>query len=411
MLSVEDWAEIRRLHRAERMPIKAIARVMGVSRNTVRAAVASDRPPRYERPRRGSIVDAAEPRIRELLKAYPSMPATVIAERIGWDRSIRVLRDRVAELRPAYLPPDPASRTVYAAGEVAQCDLWFPPVMVPVGCGQVRRPAQLPVLTMVCAYSRWLMAVLIPTRTAADLFAGWWQLIAGLGSVPRVLVWDGEGAIGRWRAGRPELTADCQAFRGTLGAKVVVCKPADPEAKGLVERAHDYLERSFLPGRAFAGPADFNAQLAAWLALVNTRPRRALGCSPAERITADKAAMLTLPPVAPQTGWRAQSRLARDHYVRLDANDYSVHPAVIGRRIAVMADLARVRVLCDGQVVADHQRSWAWHQSISDPGHIAAARAMRRDRVTALHRPPEPEVQIRALADYDAALGTGGGVA
>ena len=67
MLSVEDWAEIRRLHRAERMPIKAIARVMGVSRNTVRAAVASDRPPRYERPRRGSIVDAAEPRIRELL--------------------------------------------------------------------------------------------------------------------------------------------------------------------------------------------------------------------------------------------------------------------------------------------------------------------------------------------------------
>ena len=411
MLSVEDWAEIRRLHRAERMPIKAIARVMGVSRNTVRAAVASDRPPRYERPRRGSIVDAAEPRIRELLKAYPSMPATVIAERIGWDRSIRVLRDRVAELRPAYLPPDPASRTVYAAGEVAQCDLWFPPVMVPVGCGQVRRPAQLPVLTMVCAYSRWLMAVLIPTRTAADLFAGWWQLIAGLGSVPRVLVWDGEGAIGRWRAGRPELTADCQAFRGTLGAKVVVCKPADPEAKGLVERAHDYLERSFLPGRAFAGPADFNAQLAAWLALVNTRPRRALGCSPAERITADRAAMLTLPPVAPQTGWRAQSRLARDHYVRLDANDYSVHPAVIGRRIAVMADLARVRVLCDGQVVADHQRSWAWHQSISDPGHIAAARAMRRDRVTALHRPPEPEVQIRALADYDAALGTGGGVA
>ena len=264
---------------------------------------------------------------------------------------------------------------------------------------------------MVCAYSRWLMAVLIPTRTASDLFAGWWQLIAGLGAVPRVLVWDGEGAIGRWRAGRPELTADCQAFRGTLGAKVVVCRPADPEAKGMIERAHDYLERSFLPGRVFAGPADFNAQLAAWLALVNTRPRRALGCSPAERITADKAAMLGLPPVAPQAGWRAQCRLPRDHYVRLDANDYSVHPAAIGRRIEVTADLARVRAVCDGQPVADHQRSWAWHQSVSDPAHLAAARAMRRDRVTALRRPQEPEVQVRSLADYDATFGTGGGVA
>jgi hypothetical protein len=264
---------------------------------------------------------------------------------------------------------------------------------------------------MVCGYSRWLLAVLIPTRTAADLFAGWWQLIAGLGAVPRVLVWDGEGAIGRWRAGRPELTGDCQAFRGTLGAKVVVCKPADPEAKGLIERAHDYLERSFLPGRSFTGPADFNAQLAAWLALVNARPRRALGCSPAERITADKQAMLALPPVAPQTGWLAWTRLARDHYVRLDSNDYSVHPAVISRRIEVAAGQDRVRVLCDGQVVADRERSWAWHQSFTDPAHRAAADALRRQRVAVLRRPAEPEVQVRALAGYDTAFGTGGGVA
>jgi len=411
VLCVEDWAEIRRLHRAEQMPVKAIARVMGISRNTVRAAIASDRPPKYERPRKGSVTDAAEPRIRELLKAYPTMPATVIAERIGWDRSVRVLRNRVAELRPAYLPPDPVSRTAYAAGEIAQCDLWFPPVMLPAGCGQVRRPAQLPVLTMVCGYSRWLAAVLIPTRTAADLFAGWWQLISGLGAVPRVLVWDGEGAIGRWRSGRAELTASCQAFRGTLGARVIICKPADPEAKGLIERAHDYLERSFLPGRSFAGPADFNAQLAGWLALANTRPRRALGCSPADRVATDKQAMLGLPPVAPQTGWRAWTRLARDHYVRLDSNDYSVHPAVIGRRIEVCAGLDQVRVLCEGQVVADHERSWAWHQSFTDPAHQAAAQVLRRQRVAVLRRPAEPEVQVRALADYDTALGTGGGVA
>ena len=172
------------------MPVKAIARVMKVSRNTVRAAIASDRPPKYQRPAKGSIVDAAELRIRELLKACPTMPATVIAERIGWERSIRVLRERVAELRPAYLPPDPASRTAYEPGEIAQCDLWFPPVSVPVGFGQVRKPTQLPVLTMVTGYARWLAALLIPSRTAADLFAGWWQLISGLGAVPRVLVWD-----------------------------------------------------------------------------------------------------------------------------------------------------------------------------------------------------------------------------
>ena len=36
MVSVEDWAEIRRLHRAEGVPVKAIARLLGISRNTVR---------------------------------------------------------------------------------------------------------------------------------------------------------------------------------------------------------------------------------------------------------------------------------------------------------------------------------------------------------------------------------------
>jgi transposase len=408
VLDVEDWAEIRRLYRAEGLPIREIARVMGVSRNTVRAAVASGGPPRYERPPKGSVVDAAEPRIRELLKAYPRMPATVIAERIGWHRSIRVLSGRVAELRPAYLPPDPASRTAYAAGEIAQCDFWFPPVTLPVGSGQVRTAKQLPVLTMVTGYSRWASGLLIPSRGTEDLFAGWWQLISALDAVPRVLVWDGEGAIGRWRAGKPELTTGCQAFRGTLGAKVIVCRPADPEAKGVVERFHDYLERSFLPGRVFAGPADFNAQLRDWLAVVNTRVRRALGCAPCDRITADRAAMLALPPVAPATGWRSWTRLARDHYIRLDSNDYSVHPAVIGRRIEVTADLHRVRVACDGQVVADHERIWAWHQTITDPAHLAAADALRRQRLAVVRPPREAEVQIRPLADYDAALGTGG---
>jgi transposase len=78
---------------------------------------------------------------------------------------MRVLKQRVAELRPEYLPPDPASRTAYVAGEVAQFDLWFPPTALPVGFGQTRSAAQLPVLTMVCGYSRTAAAVLIPTRT------------------------------------------------------------------------------------------------------------------------------------------------------------------------------------------------------------------------------------------------------
>jgi transposase len=413
VLSVEDWAEIRRLHRAERMPIKQVARVMGVSKNTVKRALAADGPPRYRRAPRGSIVDAAEPRIRELLAAWPTMPATVIAERIGWQHSLTVLKDRVRELRPVYLPADPASRTAYQAGEVAQCDLWFPDVTLPVEFGQTRTASRLPVLVMVTGYARWLSARLLPSRAAEDLFTGWWQLIGQLGAVPRVLVWDGEGAVGRRRRRTTVLTEQAHGFRGVLGAKIWICDPGDPEAKGLVERANGYLETSFLPGRVFASPADFNTQLADWLALVNQRPRRVLGCAPADRIEADRAGMLPLPPVAPQTGWRSSLRLPRDHYVRLDANDYSVHPAAVGRRVEVAADLERVQAFCDGQLVADHARCWARHQTLSDPVHLAAAARLRQQRAALATdtRHGVEEVQLRRLADYDHAFGLDGEVA
>jgi transposase len=169
VLKVEDWAEIRRLHRAEGMPIKAIARRLGVGRNTVRRALAADGPPCYARPGRGSIVDAVESRIRELLASWPTIPATVIAERIGWDRSLTVLKDHVRELRPLFAPPDPSGRTEYRAGELAQCDLWFPPVDVPLGFGQLGRP---PVLVMVSGYFRMITAKWSPWRTTTTPYLG-----------------------------------------------------------------------------------------------------------------------------------------------------------------------------------------------------------------------------------------------
>src|SRR5438552_446031 len=79
VIDVEDWAEIRRLHCAEGLSTKAIVRGLGVSRNTVRDTLLSGEPPRCERARSGSVVDAVEPRVRELLREFPAMSATVIA--------------------------------------------------------------------------------------------------------------------------------------------------------------------------------------------------------------------------------------------------------------------------------------------------------------------------------------------
>jgi DNA replication protein DnaC len=104
---------------------------------------------------------------------------------------------------------------------------------------------------------------------------------------------------------------------------------------------------------------------------------RRLQARPADRVDADRAAMVALPPVAPMVGWRLSTRLPRDHYVRVGANDYSAHPSAIGRRVDIRADAGQVEVTCDGRPVAAHARCWAAHQSITDPLHRdpAAGRA------------------------------------
>lgn len=403
---MEDWAEIRRLHRADGLSISEISRRIGVARNTVRSALSSGRPPKYQRASKGSVVDAFEPQVRVLLAQFPRMPATVIAERIEWPYSITTLKDRVRQIRPEYQGIDPVDRTSYRPGEIAQCDLWFPETRVLVGPGQER---VLPVLVMTLGFSRFILAEMIPSRQAGDILSGMWSLISQIGRTPRMLVWDREAAIG----GTGRVTAPAAAFAGTLATRIKLAPPRDPEYKGMVERANGFLETSFLPGRVFSSPGDFNTQLQGWLERANTRTVRSISGRPVDLLETDYLEMLPLPPMAPPVGLSNRIRLARDYYVRVDANDYSVAPRMIGRFVDVTASTSEVIVYCDGNLVARHPRSWAKQQLITHPRHKDTARQLRWNRqseredrqANARHHADGHAVALRALPDYDALFG------
>jgi hypothetical protein len=226
VISLETWAEIRYLYGSEGLSQRAIARRLGISRDTVARAIASGSPPKYVRVSGPSAFDPFEPRVRELLTQFPTMPTSVIAERVGWAGSQSWFRKKVALLRPEYAPKDPADRLSYRPGDQAQCDLWFPPARVALGGGQVEAP---PVLVMVSSFSRFITAVMIPSRQTPDLVAGMWVLLAGqLGAVPRRLLWDNETGVGR----RGRLVAAVVAFTGALATKVVQLPPYDPLLTG-----------------------------------------------------------------------------------------------------------------------------------------------------------------------------------
>jgi hypothetical protein len=135
------------------------------------------------------------------------------------------------------------------------------------------------------------------------------------------------------------------------------------------------LGTSFLPGRTFSGPRDFNGQLVEFLVGANARGRRSLdGASANDRLGADRAAMGPLPPIEAATiGWRHSLILPRDYWVRLDTCDYSVHPSAIGQRVEVFADLEMVRIRRGATLVGQNERCWAPHQTNSDEEQRRAA--------------------------------------
>lgn len=403
---MEDWAEIRRLYRSEKLSQAEIARRLKLSRNTVANAVHSESPPRYERaPVASSGWLAVEPAVRALLREYPTMAASVIAQRVGWPGGHSWFAENVARIRPEYAPADPCDRLVHLPGEQVQCDLWFPGQVVPDHAGVLR---SFPVLVMVAAYSRFIAAVMLPSRITGDLLAGMWQLLScDIGAVPRTLLWDNESGIGQ----RGRLAQGVSGFCGVLGTRLIQARPYDPETKGVVERANGYLGTSFLPGRSFCSPVDFNTQLADWLAAVaNVRRHATTRLIPVEALIADRVAMPTLPPVPPVTGTTVSARLGRDYYVAIASSAYSVHPEAIGRMITVTATLDRVRAHCGDRLVADHERLWGANGLASEPGHVAAASVLRQQY---LHRRASPDdhlqvdVEVADLSTYDAVFGTG----
>ena len=251
-------------------------------------------------------------------------------------------------------------------------------------------------LVIVPTYSRFVLGRMIPTRKTEDLLLGSWELLQQLGRAPRRLIWDNEPGIGRG----PRRAHGVTEFMGMLATRLVLLKPRDPESEGIVERRNGWFETSFMPGRTFASPADFNTQFGDWLQLANSRVVRTIKVRPLDRLDADRSAMLPLPPIALQLGWRSRVRLGRDYYVGVDSNEYSVDPTAIGRLVDVTVDLERVRVRLGGRVITAHARVWARGSTITDAAHVVTAGLLREQFQHPRAITIDDEL-TRDLADYD----------
>jgi transposase len=396
VLDVERWAELRREHFVRGVPIKELARRYGIDRNTVRRALRSDRPPRYERPPRPSKLDPFKDEIHRLLRRDAKLTGVRVRELIeplGFDGQKTIVDDYLREVRPLFLRARTYQRTVYRPGEICQFDLWEPSEPVPVGHGQLRRGF---VVVACLGYSRAGAGALVFSKQAPDVLFGMARCLWSLGALPELAVWDREGAL--HAGGRP--TDAYAAFCGQLKLDWHFCGPADPEAKGVVERLQGYLETNFEPGRRFANELDFQLQLDAWFERANARTHKTLRCRPVDRLVEERGLMRPLPARAPDVDRRFVIRVAPDPYLRFDRNDYSLEPRLVGRRVEVRASQREITAVCldSGEVACRHERSFARQRTITALAHARALRVRRGEPE------PEPQVERRPLERYDALI-------
>jgi len=206
-------------------------------------------------------------------------------------------------------------------------------------------------------------------------------------------VWDRQAGL-HARDGRP--TDEFAALCGQLRVDWLFCEPADPQAKGVVERLQGYAETNFEPGRAFANEIDFQDQLDAWFAKVNARTHKTLRARPVDRLAQELEVMAPLPDVAPDTDTRWVLRVPPDPFLRVDTNDYSLDPALVGRRVEARVSQSEVLAVAldTGEIACRHQRSFAKHRTITALEHARALRSGRDDSA-------ESSVDVRPLAVYD----------
>jgi len=402
---VKNWAEVHRLFHRERWAKTAIAERLGMSRNTVDRLLSLKEPPRYTRPKKPSVLEPFEEAIAAMLAEDPKVAATVVRERLqplGYAGGISILKERLAELRPAFLAARSYQRTSYLPGELAQLDWWHTGAQVPVGKGAAREAFGL-VATL--PHSAAHAACFTFGRTTLDFCSAVLGCFTRLGGLPGVAVVDNEGCIVKPRRGGPAVFVDeVAALFGHLMVRLVALRPRFPEGKGQDERTVGYLETSFLPLRHFASLADLQAQHDRWARHVAfERHHRRVGAKVADAWAVERGFLHALPYPLPNVDAYFEARVMKDGFVRVGGADYSVPPGLSGRRVSVRLSLERVGLYLEGELVGDHRRSYVPADVVLDPAHARALRLAREAR-RALEA-GDFEVAVPDLSCYDALAG------
>ena len=388
-MNVALWAEIRRLAEIENLSARAIARRLHCSWRTVAKALEWEQPPARPALGRASPLDPYKAKIGALLAQYPELSAVRIHEELargpeGYTGSVITVRRHLRSIRP---PRGRVYQDVhYEPAQAMQVD-WGECGRVPIG----NTTRKVSVLVAVLCYSRLSFIEFTLSQRKAEFYRSLVHALEFFGGSPRSIIFDNLKAAvingsGRAACFHPEFLALC----GCYCMQPIACQRRDPESKGIVEAKVRYVKRNALAGRRdqLVCFEDYVA-LAPWWRdnVANVRLHETTRQRPVDRFQQERSLLRALPAIAFDTDEIVPAVVSPHARIAFDANRYSVPPQLARQTVTVRADGEEVRIVHQGQVVAQHVRCYERRQRIVLPDHRLAALTMsRRSQSSALEQ-------------------------
>jgi hypothetical protein len=338
--------------KAKGIPVRKIARLLKISRNSVRQAIRRPPPPQ-------GVAEPAIPthlltplteifvrcegnvvRVQEVLAAEHAI-TTPYSTLTRWVRE--------ADLRA---PKQRAGRYHFGMGEEMQFDT-SPHCLKLNG-----RPVKAQCAALVLAYSRRIFIHYFPCFTRFEAKAFVREALCFMdGSATRCMVDNSNVVVVSGTGPEAVIAPEMEVFGQIFGFEFVAHAVGDANRSARVERPFYFVERNFLPGRRFSSWDDLNAQARAWCThTANQKPKRSLGMSPEAAYVLEKPALLPLPAYLPPV-YQAFTRIVDvEGYVYLDTNRYSTPERLIGKTVEVYKYPEQVKVLFRHREVAEHPR-------------------------------------------------------
>lgn len=348
---------------------REVARLTGLSRNTVARVVADPAPAPYQRAPGSSKLDPFKPYLERRFGECPLSAVRLLAEirPMGYTGSIDLLRRFLATLRSSQRALTKATvRFETPPGQQAQVD-W-------ASCGTFPGPDGEPVkvyaFVMVLGFSRVLYVEFTTSMELPTLLACHQHAFESFGGWPRELLYDNMAQV-RLTHSR-EWNPLFLDFAQHYGFTPKTCRVRRPRTKGKVERSIGYLKDSFLAGRTFADLADLQAQGQHWLrATANVRLHATTGCRPVDLLPAEELTPLST--AAPyRLSGKSTRKVSAEAYVHLGGARYSVAPEHVGKEVLIEAGEQQVRIRAGDLVLAEHRRAEKPGATVTHPEHAAA---------------------------------------